>query len=90
MFTLPSLWNLIISTIVFVIAAWYLHRYFEGQGIPKSLTRKILVFSIASLVSWGAGDGLDWIHEKIAGPQPVAHNEGDLLQLLKAVDQPQP
>lgn len=60
MFTLPSMWNLIISTIVFFVAAWYFHRYLEEQGIPKGMTRKILVFSLASLVSWGAGELADW------------------------------
>ena len=90
MFTLPSMWNLIISTIVFFIAAWYLHRYLEEQGIPKGTTRKLLVFALASLVSWGAGEVVDWAQEKIEGPQPVAQTSGDLSQLLKAVGQSQP
>ena len=89
MFTLPSLWNLIISSLVFFAAAWYLHRYLEEQGIPKGMTRKILVFSLASLVSWGAGEAVDWAKEKIEGPQPVSQNPGDLSQLLKAVGQTQ-
>ncbi len=60
MFALPSMWNLIISTIVFFIAAWYLDRYLDGQGINKSRTRGVLVFLLASLVSWGAGEIADW------------------------------
>ncbi len=90
MFTLPSMWNLVISTIVFFIAAWYLHRYLEEQGIPKGMTRKLLVFSLASLVSWGAGEVTDWAQEKIEGPQPAAKTTDDLSQQLKAVLQPQP
>jgi hypothetical protein len=84
------MWNLIISTIVFFIAAWYLHRYLEEQGIPKGMTRKMLVFSLASLASWGAGEVADWAQEKIQGPQPAAQTSGDLSQLLKGAEQKQP
>ncbi len=91
MFTLPSMWNIIIiTTIAFAIAAWYVHRYMNGQGIPKGMTRGLLVFAVASLVSWGAGAGVDWAQEKIEGPQPVAKISGDLTQLLKVVGQAQP
>ncbi len=85
MLTLPSMWNLIISTLVFFIAAWYIHRYLNEQGIPKGMTRGILVFTLASLVSWGAGEVTDWAQEKIGGPQPVAQAPDDLSQLLKEV-----
>lgn len=90
MFTLPSMWNLIISTIVFFIAAWYIRRYLDEQGIPGGLTRGILVFAFASLVSWGAGEVVDWTQEKIEGPQPAAKTSDDLTQRLKAVGQAQP
>ena len=90
MFTLPSLWNLIISTVVFFVAAWYLRRALDEQGIPKGMTRAISVFALASLVSWGAGALVDWTQEKIEGPQPATQSLGDLSQLLKAVEQPQP
>ena len=89
MFTLPSMWNLIISTIIFFIAAWYAHRYLDEQEIPKGMTRGILVFSLASLVSWGAGEMVDWTQAKIGGPQAVAKDSGDLSQLLKVIGQPQ-
>ncbi|MDO9048358.1 MAG: hypothetical protein Q7U66_11570 [Methylobacter sp.] len=90
MFTLPSTWNLVISTIVFFIAARYLHRYLEAQGIPKGMTRGMLVFSLASMVSWGSGEMVDWTQEKIEGPQPqVAQTSDDLSQLLKVLGQAQ-
>ena len=90
MFTLPSLWNLIISTLVFIFAAWYIHRYLDAQGIPKGMTRSISVFVLAYFVSWGAGEMVDWAQEKIEGPQPAAQNVNDLSQLLKAAGQTQP
>ena len=49
MFTLPSLWNLIISTLVFFVAVSYLRRYLEERGLPKGMTRGTLVFVLASL-----------------------------------------
>lgn len=80
------MWNLIISTIAFSIAAWYIHRHMDEREIPKGMTRGILVFTVASLVSWGAGEGVDWAQEKIEGrPQPAVKTSDDLLQLLKAV-----
>ncbi len=87
MFTLPSTWNLIISTIVFFIAAGYIRRYLDDQGLPKGMTRGTLVFALASLISWGAGEMVDWGQEKIEGPQQVAHTSDDLSHLLKAVGQ---
>ena len=90
MFTLPSLWNLIISTLVFFIAARYLHRYLEEQGLPKGMARGILVFALASLVSWGSGEMVDWIQVKIEGLQPATQTSDDLPQLLKLIGQAQP
>ncbi|MGZ5027583.1 MAG: hypothetical protein ACXWE9_09290 [Methylobacter sp.] len=88
MLTLPSLWNLIISTVVFFIAAKYLHRYLDAQGMPKGMTRGLLVFSLAYLASWGSGEMVDWTQEKIEGPQAsAAQTSDDLSQLLKALGQ---
>ncbi len=87
MFALPSMWNLVISTIVFFIAAWYFHRYLEEQGIPKGMARGFLVFVLASVVSWGSGDVVDWIQEKIEGPQATAQAPDDATQLLKVLGQ---
>ena len=82
--------NLIISTIVFFVAAWFANRYLDEQGIPKGMTRGVLVLVLASLVSWGAGEMVDWAQVKIEGPQAATQTSGDLSQLLKAVGQPQP
>ncbi len=83
---LPSVWNLIISTIVFFIAAWYINRYMDGQKIGKGMTRGLLVFLVASLVSWGAGEAVDWVQ----GPQPASQASKDLSNLLKDAGKPQP
>jgi hypothetical protein len=89
MFTLPTMWNLIISTVVFFVAAWYIHRYLDENGVPKGITRGILVFTLASLVSWAAGEAVDWTQERIEGPQQTAKTTDDLQQLMKTIGQVQ-
>ena len=88
MFTMPSMWNLIISTIVFFTAAWYLYRYLDEQGIPKGPTRSMLAMVIASLLSWGAGYVVDLVQEK-AGITS-AQNPGGLSEVLKDAGQAKP
>lgn len=90
MFTLPSLWNLIISAMVFFIAVRYLRRYLEEQGLPKGMTRGTLVFVLASLASWGSGEAVDWTQQKIEGPQPAVQTSVELMQVLKAAGLEQP
>jgi hypothetical protein len=90
MFTLPSMWNLVISTIVFFIAAWYIRRYLEEQGVPKGMTRGLLVFTLAYAVSWGAGEAVNWVQEKIEGPQSAAQTSDDLVHMMKDIEQARP
>lgn len=71
MFELPSIGNLIVSTVVFFVAAWYLHRYFDEQDLPRGLTRNVLVIVLASMVSWASGNAVDWAHEKFIEPKPT-------------------
>jgi hypothetical protein len=47
----------------------------------------VIVFFLASMVSWGAADVVDWAQVKIEGPQAAAQNSVDLSQLLKTVSQ---
>lgn len=79
-----------ISTIVFFVAAWYLNRYLDEQEIAKGMTRGMLVFTFAAIVSWGAGALVDWAQIKIEGTQASTQSSGDLSQLLKAAGQAQP
>ncbi len=78
---MPSMWNLVISTVVFFVAAWYIHRYLDEQGIPKGPTRGILVLVIASLLSWGAGYFVDMTQEKTADAKAVTST--GVTQLMK-------
>jgi hypothetical protein len=44
--------SLVLSTIAFFVASYYLKRYLEDMDIPKGMTRSILIFSIALLISY--------------------------------------
>jgi hypothetical protein len=87
MFSLPSIWNLIISTIVFSIAAKYIHSHLHSRGIPQGRKRNLWVLGLASLLSWGAGDAADWTQEKIEIQQSAVQTSVQPSQLLKAVGQ---
>jgi len=87
MFSLPSMWNLVISTIVFFIVAWYVRRFLEDQGFNNGKKRDLLIFVFASLVSWGAGEGADWAQEKIEGKSQAAKISSDLTEIQKMIKQ---
>jgi membrane protein required for beta-lactamase induction len=89
MLTLPSLWNIVISTLVFFIAVYYIRRYLDEQGLPKGMTRSLLVFMLAYLLAWGAGEIADWVDAKIEGPQTEVQSTEEVTQLLKALEQKQ-
>jgi hypothetical protein len=83
MFTLPSIWNIIISTIVFVAAAWYLRRLAEENAIPKGAARGIGVFVLAYFISWGSGELVDYARLKMYGPEPKSELQQTLDQVVK-------
>lgn len=61
--------SLIISTIAFFVASWYLKNYLDGMEIPKGMTRGILVFTLAAAVSWGVGAAVNWAQGKPVTPK---------------------
>ncbi len=82
---LPSVWNIVISTIVFFVAVWYFNRWLNEQGIPKGMTRGLAVFVLAYLVAWGSGELVDWV----VGPQPQVEVSQDASRLLKQLGEMQ-
>ena len=88
MFTLPSLWNLIISTLVFIIADKYSRIYLESRGLSKGVLRGTLVFAVAYLLSWGSEEMIDWTENKIGISQPAIQTPDYLQQLLNTVALP--
>ncbi|MBL0061575.1 MAG: hypothetical protein IPP40_08875 [bacterium] len=48
------MYSFIISTVVFFVAAYFLHRYLDEWGLDKGRTRTLLVMVIASVISYGS------------------------------------
>lgn len=44
--------SFVLSTIAFFVSSYYLRRYLVDIGIPKGMTRGVLIFSIALAVSY--------------------------------------
>lgn len=48
--------SILLSTIAFLVATYYLRRYLDGMDIPKGMTRGTLIFvaalAISYLVAW--------------------------------------
>jgi len=55
----------------------------DGQQIPEGKTRGILVFTLASVVFWGAGE----VADQMAGTPPAT--QSDLSQIIKALSDSQ-
>ena len=55
--------GLVVSTIVFFAAAYFIKRYLEEMGIPKGMTRSVSVFVLALAIAYGVA----WIVDLIAG-----------------------
>jgi len=45
--------SLILSTIAFFVATYFIRRYLDGMDIPKTMTRGIVVFVLALAVAYG-------------------------------------
>ena len=53
--------SLVISTVAFFVAAYFIKRYLNGMDIPKGMTRSIVVFTLALAVSYGVALVVEWI-----------------------------
>ncbi len=53
------MYSILASLIAYALAAWYLHLRLDEYLEPGPL-RKLLVFLLASVVSWAVGAAIDW------------------------------
>jgi len=58
-FTTGDVWSLILSTIAFFVASYYIKRYLDEMDIPKSMTRSFSIFVLAVAVSYGVASLVD-------------------------------
>lgn len=55
--------SLILSTIAFFVASYFIKRYLDDTGIPKGMTRSVLIFCLAAVISYGVA----WLVDVIVG-----------------------
>ena len=52
--------SLVLSTIVFFVASYFIKRYLDRIDIPKSMTRSLVIFCLALAVSYGVAVVVDF------------------------------
>jgi hypothetical protein len=55
--------GLVVSTIAFFVASFFIKRYLDGIGIPKTMVRGLVIFTLALAAAYGAA----FIADEIAG-----------------------
>ena len=53
--------SLVVSTIVYFVAAFFIKRRFEAMDIPRGMTRSMMTFCLALLAAYAATAALDWL-----------------------------
>jgi hypothetical protein len=53
--------SIVLSTIVFFVAGFFIKRYLDGMDIPKGMTRSITIFVLALGVAYGVAFLVDKI-----------------------------
>jgi len=52
--------SLVVSTIAYFVASFFIRRRFEEMGLPRGLTRGLMIFCLAVAVAYGVGAAVDW------------------------------
>jgi len=53
--------SLVVSTIVFFVASYFLKRQFDEMDIPKGMTRSFTIFVLAAAIAYGVAWLIDLI-----------------------------
>jgi hypothetical protein len=53
--------SLVLSTVAFFIASYFLRRYLDDMGLQKGMTRSVLIFCLAAIIAYGVAFVVDWI-----------------------------
>ena len=52
--------SLIVSTVAYFVASYYIKRYLDGLDAPPGFTRNALTFCAALLIAYGVAAAVDW------------------------------
>ena len=55
------MWSIVISTIVYFAASFFIKRWLDGMDIPKTMMRTILVFVLAIFIAYGSAAVISWL-----------------------------
>ena len=55
--------SLIVSTIAFFAASYFIKRRMDENDIPKGMTRNVTIFALALAVAYGVG----WLVDRLTG-----------------------
>ncbi len=53
--------SLVLSTIAFFVASFYIKRYLDGIGVRKTMTRGLVIFVLALAVAYGVAFIVDLV-----------------------------
>ena len=53
--------SLVLSTIAFFVASFYIKRYLDGIGVPKTMTRGLVIFVLALAIAYGVAFIVGWV-----------------------------
>ena len=53
--------SLVVSTIVFFVASFFIKRYFDEIDIPKGMVRSFTIFVLAAAISYGVAFLIDLV-----------------------------
>lgn len=53
--------SFIISVVAYFIAAFYIKRWLDESGIPKTMVRGLVIFVLAAVVSYGVAYVVDLV-----------------------------
>jgi hypothetical protein len=53
--------SIVVSTIVYFVAAFFIKRQFDAMDLPRGTTRSVMTFCLALLAAYAAAAALDWL-----------------------------
>lgn len=71
MLSMPPLWLVALSGIVFLVTVWQLSRRLSEHDLPKGVTRGVLIFSLATAISAVVTAGANRAFNRPAGERPA-------------------
>jgi hypothetical protein len=67
----PSVISLILSTVAYFVAAYYIKRYLDDSGIPKTFTRTVAIMVLALAIAYGIAAVVELIIPDSADSKPT-------------------